>query len=266
MGFFGDFIGALPGALAQGVVDFGGALLGNSWNDARTRASWAREDSAYQRKVADLRAAGLNPILAASGPGAASSQAIKAEAPRVDVLGPAMEFMRMRSDVSMTEEQKKLIPMQMESLGAQTQNSIMELQNKREDLIAKRLQNQINAQYGFLKAAEELENLRTRTSETAAVRDRALQAIRMAQQQFAYNEKWSGPLAKSQLSSVREQVAASQLRRQIEGRADEWYHKRDFPYGYQQGFIGKTGTDVMGHIFDIINNYVRPFLNQGGKK
>lgn len=52
-----------------------------NWQKSAQQTTWDREDSAVQRRVADLKAAGLSPVLAA-GDAAASSAPIKTDAPQ----------------------------------------------------------------------------------------------------------------------------------------------------------------------------------------
>lgn len=109
---------AVFSAIASAVISIFGSILsyvssrktnqsndeinqGNlDYNKALTLKQWERDDTAHQREVADLEAAGLSP-LAASGSGAMNSQAIGApsalamQAPQIDLNALSQSILGM---------------------------------------------------------------------------------------------------------------------------------------------------------------------------
>lgn len=65
-------LASVLGSIGSGLLGLFGINSTNARNEALMRESWQREDTAVQRRVADLKAAGLSPTLAA-GSAAASS-------------------------------------------------------------------------------------------------------------------------------------------------------------------------------------------------
>ncbi|GMO29615.1 MAG: hypothetical protein Ta2B_10600 [Termitinemataceae bacterium] len=119
----------------------------NKWAQQET---WNREDNSIQRRVADMKSAGLSPVLAA-GNGAATSQPIKlesqnnqmqynrsnaqaayAQAPQLD-LGMITQLMLMKTQIEKTEVEKKAIAQQTQKVEAETKNIDQDTENKKQD-------------------------------------------------------------------------------------------------------------------------------------
>lgn len=111
------------GSAKQNKIDqmnFGLQKEAFDWQKSAQYTTWAREDSAVRRRMADLKAAGINPILAA-GQSAASSAPVKLGAPQREYHGAdraiagmqtAMSLMQQKAEIGRTAAQTKLLQTQ----------------------------------------------------------------------------------------------------------------------------------------------------------
>lgn len=111
-GYFG---GPLAGSIATGLSSAYGASQQNSLNRGITAQQQAfqqyNSDTAYQRSMADMRAAGLNPILAYKQGGASSPSGagIPAVNEAEGAINSAMASRRLQADIKNLEETNKNI-------------------------------------------------------------------------------------------------------------------------------------------------------------
>lgn len=113
MGFFDGGIGALGGilgGLGSHFTNQQNARAIKEANEAQMNFQREMSSTAHQRQVADMRAAGLNPILSAMGGSGAQSGTGSANAPVMEnALGQgvssALESTRLKKDLAATDSQ-----------------------------------------------------------------------------------------------------------------------------------------------------------------
>ena len=82
----------------------------NKVNEKLTRENWARQDTAYQRQVADLAKAGLNKALAYGSGGASSATPLAMSAPRLDANSISQGFSSLGAgSKGLTKEARELV-------------------------------------------------------------------------------------------------------------------------------------------------------------
>lgn len=155
IGGIGNMIGAGADLLGAGL-NYSAQMQNLDYQKALQKQVFQREDTSIQRRVADLRAAGLSPVLAA-GQGAQSGAVVSTQAPQLNLNAQdrvlkmfegqnmAMALAKQKADISKTEAETEAIRAQTPIQTATMQEALEHMRNMNPNLV-KEIENKLSEQ------------------------------------------------------------------------------------------------------------------------
>lgn len=235
--------------IGQGIMDYQIAKKNLSFQEsnldyqkAMQKEAWLREDTASQRKMADLKAAGLNPLLA-YGQQAQSSGPIRTEAPQMEQIQSvnkvaagmqsALNLMQQKANIEKTYAEKSAIDMQMRKTAVEADT----MERMKEDNIrTMEIKNEMIQTFDFM--IKEAENSQ---AQSAKVR---------AQQEVAYNE-WKRWMAEGDYVKLRRDIEIRGMELGLERQEIDnlikgvEYLQKNHDYGIYE-FTGQPSNQAWG--------------------